>query len=96
MAHGAREFVRGPVHTNGIESLWSMFKRGYMGTYHQVSEAHLHRYVNKFCGRHNVRLLGTEAQMASVAEGMIGKRLRCAELTATPESPAGIPAGHPF
>ena len=96
VAHGAREFVRGPVHTNGIESLWSMFKRGYMGTYHQVSEAHLHRYVNKFCGRHNVRLLGTEAQMASVAEGMIGKRLRCAELTATPESPAGIPAGHPF
>ena len=39
--HGAREYVRGDAHTNGIESLWSMFKRGYMGTYHKMSKAHL-------------------------------------------------------
>ena len=83
VAHSAREYVRGPVHTNGIESLWSMFKRGYVGTYHQMSEAHLHRYVNEFCGRHNMRPLDTEAQMGSVAEGLVGKRLRYDELIAS-------------
>ena len=80
VAHGAREFARGDVHTNGIESLWSMFKRGYVGTYHQMSEAHLPRYVDEFTGRHNIRPLGTEDQMGSVAVGMVGKRLRYDEL----------------
>ena len=75
VAHSAHEFVRGPVHTNGIESLRSMFKRGYVGTYHHMSEAHLGRYVNEFTGRHNVREMGTEAQMVSVVAGMVGKRL---------------------
>ncbi len=95
VAHGAREFVRGPVHTNGIESLWSMFKRGYMGTYHHMSEAHLHRYVNEFCGRHNLRPLGTVEQMSRVAEGMVDKRLRYDDLTARPE-PQPVAADDPF
>ena len=93
VAHGAREFVRGDAHTNGIESLWSMFKRGYMGTYHQMSKAHLHRYVNEFTGRHNIRPLDTAEQMGSVAVGMVGKRLRYDDLIATPEP---ITAGEPF
>ena len=74
------EYVRGDVHTNGIESLWSIFKRGYVGTYHQMSEAHLSRYVNEFTGRHNIRPLGTVEQMGSVAVGMVGKRLRYDDL----------------
>ena len=81
VAHSTREYVRGEVHTNGIESLWSMFKRGYVGTYHQMSEAHLSRYVDEFTGRHNIRPLGTEDQMGSVAVGMVGKRLRYNDLT---------------
>ena len=80
VAHGAREYVRGDVHTNGIESLWLMFKRGYVGVYHQMSEDHLHRYVNEFCGRHNIRLMDTTAQMGSVADGLVGRRLRYDEL----------------
>ena len=80
VAHGTREFVRGDVHTNGIESLWSMFKRGYVGTYHQMSEAHLHRYVNEFTGRHNIRPQDTVEQMGSVADGLVGRRLRYDEL----------------
>ena len=82
VAHSVREFARGPVHTNGIESLWSMFKRGYIGTYHQMSEAHLHRYVDEFTGRHNIRPLDTLEQMGSVVEGAVGKRLRYANLIA--------------
>ncbi len=91
VAHGTREYVRGDAHTNGIESLWSMFKRGYMGTYHQMSRAHLHRYVNEFTGRHNVRPLDTEAQMASVAAGMVGRKLYYDDLIATPEPVAAEP-----
>ena len=74
--------MRGDVHTNGIESLWSMFKRGYVGTYHQMSEDHLHRYVNEFTGRHNIRPLGTVEQMGRVADGLVGRRLRYEELIA--------------
>ena len=43
--HSIQEFVRGDVPTNGVESLWSMLKRGYVGTYHKVSPKHLSRYV---------------------------------------------------
>ena len=82
VAHSAEEFVRGDVHTNTIESLWSMFKRGYVGTCHHMSEAHLHRYVNEFTARHNVREMGTETQMETVAADMAGKRLRYADLIA--------------
>ena len=53
--HGVKEYVREQAHTNGIESFWSMLKRGYMGTYHQMSVKHLDRYGNEFSGRHNGR-----------------------------------------
>lgn len=82
VAHSAREYARGPIHTNGIESLWSMFKRGYVGTYHHMSEVHVGRYVNEFTGRHNIRPLDTDKQTASVVENMVGKRLRYADIIA--------------
>lgn len=47
------EFANGDVHTNTIESFWSLFKRGYIGQYHQLSTQHLHRYFDEFCYRHN-------------------------------------------
>ena len=78
--HGVGEYVRGQAHTNGIESFWSMLKRGYTGTYHWMSPKHLHRYVSEFEGRHNSRPLDTIAQMESVAHGMNGKRLQYQEL----------------
>ena len=59
-----------------------MFKRGYEGTYHKMSEKHLGRYVAEFEGRHNQRPLDTIEQMASMAQGMVGKRLRYRELIA--------------
>ena len=78
--HSVREYVKGQAHTNGIESFWAMLKRGYYGTYHRMSEKHLQRYVDEFSGRHNMRQLDTIDQMASVAKGMDGKRLRYRDL----------------
>ena len=80
--HGVGTYVIEQAHTKGIESFWSMLKRGYQGTYHQMSEKHLERYVTEFAGRHNQRELGTLGQMERMTRGMLGKRLRYAELTA--------------
>ena len=81
--HSAREYVRGKVHTNGVESFWSMLKRAYKGTFHKMSAKHLQRYVNEMVGRHNLRDLDTIVQMESIARGLVGKRLRFKELTAS-------------
>ena len=80
--HTVGEYVRGMAHTNGIESFWSMLKRGYHGTYHQMSPQHLGRYVGEFAGRHNQRPDDTVDQMAAMVRGMDGKRLRYRDLTA--------------
>ena len=80
--HSAKEYVDGLAHTNGIESLWSMLKRGVMGTYHQISSKHVDRYATEFAGRHNARPLDTIDQIHSLIQGMDGKRLRYKDLTA--------------
>ena len=80
--HTVGEYVRGQAHTNGIESFWSLLKRGYYGTYHKMSPKHLDRYVGEFAGRHNQRPDDTVDQMAAMVRGMDGKRLRYRDLTA--------------
>ena len=53
--HAQGEYVRGQVHSNGIESFWALFKRGYIGVYHLMSAKHLQRYVDEFTYRFNCR-----------------------------------------
>ncbi len=78
--HSVGTYVIGNTHTNGIESLWSMFKRGYQGTLHHMSVKHLDRYVTEFAGRHNARPMDTIDQMRAVVRGLVGKRLQYGEL----------------
>ena len=78
--HSVGEYVREQAHTNGLESFWAMLKRGYDGTFHNISEKHLDRYVNEFAGRHNIREKDTIEQMKEVVRGMIGKKLEYKEL----------------
>ena len=78
--HSVSEYVNGMAHTNGIESFWSLLKRGYHGTYHHMSEKHLGRYVWEFTWRHNCRDADTIDQMSGVIAGMVGKRLRYTDL----------------
>jgi hypothetical protein len=73
--HSLQQSVKGDVHTNGIESLWSLLKRAHTGTFHRLSPKHLDRYVQEFAGRHNRRELDTINQINSVRRGMEGKRL---------------------
>ena len=80
--HSAGEYVDGQVHTNGIESFWSMLKRAYKGTFHKLSAKHLQRYVNEFAGRHNIREMDTIRQMEEVVARMVGRRLMYRDLTA--------------
>jgi transposase-like protein len=77
--HSAEEYVRAAFwHTNTTENYFSILKRGIIGTYHHVSEAHLHRYLAEFDFRYNQRArLGVDdaQRMAKAAKGIAGKRL---------------------
>jgi transposase-like protein len=53
--HLAKEYVRGDVHTNTIESAFGLFKRALVGSFHQVSTKHLDRYLDEFEFRYNNR-----------------------------------------
>ena len=90
--HSVGEYVRGQAYTNGVESFWSMLKRGYYGTYHKISPKHLNRYVQEYAGRQNVREADTVEQMGGLVAGMSGKRLRYKSLIADNGLPSGTRA----
>jgi transposase-like protein len=76
--HSAGEYVRGGVHTNTIESYFSVFKRGMQGVYQHCAEKHLQRYLAEFDFRHNNRVaLGVNdvARAGNILAGVVGKRL---------------------
>lgn len=76
--HSAEEYVRGIVHSNTIESVFSVFKRGMRGVYQHCSEKHLHRYLAEFDFRYNARsALGVEdvERSQKALRGIKGKRL---------------------
>ena len=76
--HSAGEYVRGEVHTNTIEGVFSIFKRGMKGVYQHCKEKHLHRYLAEFDFRysHRVKLGFTDTDRTFAAiKGAEGKRL---------------------
>ncbi len=48
-------YVDGDWHTNTLEGFWALFKRGFIGQYHQLSVRHMHKYFDEFCYRYNYR-----------------------------------------
>lgn len=87
--HSASEYVRGEVHIQGMEALWSMFKRAHKGTFHKISPKHLNRYVQEFAGKHNIRNADTLAQMTLMVLALSGRRLRYRDLIADNGLPSG-------
>lgn len=83
VCHSAGEYVRGNVHTNGIESVWAVLKRGLHGVYHHASKKHLNRYVQEFTFRLNDGNVNrpTMARLDSFVAATIGKRITYKELT---------------
>ncbi len=55
VTHSKDEWVRGDVHTNSVEGVWSLFKRSVIGSYHQLSVKHLEAYLDEFEFRFNNR-----------------------------------------
>jgi transposase-like protein len=76
--HQIDEYVRGDAHSNTVEGYFSVLKRGLTGTYHSVSEAHLHRYLAEFSFRYSNReKLGIDdvSRAEILLQGFKGKRL---------------------
>jgi hypothetical protein len=75
--HSANEYARlgSYIHINTAESFFSIVKRGIIGAYHHVSEAHLHRYMLEFDYRYNTRAMRDFDRMAGSIPGIVGKRL---------------------
>jgi hypothetical protein len=71
----AVEYVRGNVHTNGIENFWSLLKRSIKGTYVSVEPFHLQRYVEEQTFRFNERKDNDGARFKKVLGSVTGKRL---------------------
>ena len=82
--HGAGEYGRGRVHTNGIESVWAVLKRGLHGVYHHASKKHLARYVDEFTFRLNDGNVAnhTTKRLDSFVDATVGKRLTYKRLIA--------------
>lgn len=76
------QYVRGQIHTQGIENFWSLLKRGLKGTYVAVEPFHLDRYVDEQAFRYNNRLNQKDGDRFSKLVGQIvGKRITYRELT---------------
>lgn len=82
--HSKGEYVRGDVHSNSIEGFWSLFKRGLIGQFHQVSVKHLNRYLNEFQFRFNNRD-AEDIFVLVIMNLLIGKALQYKALIAEPE-----------
>lgn len=77
VSHSTGEYakVSGFVHSNTAENFFSIFKRGVIGTYHHLSEAHLHRYTAEFDCRYNTRTMTDAERAAMILKGGEGRRL---------------------
>ena len=75
--HSIKQFVRldRVSHSNTAENFFSIFKRGVIGTYHHMSEAHLHRYCREFDFRYNTRKMTDAERTVEALKGARGKRL---------------------
>jgi len=89
--HSERAYVRAgtDIHSNTIEGVFSLIKRGVMGTFHSVSRKHLANYLNEFEFRWNTRKLNDGQRAAKAIRQVDGKRLEYRESV---DNPPYLPA----
>ena len=75
--HSAKQFVDGMAHTNSIESVWAVLKRGFYGIYHWFSRKHMSLYIDEFVFRLNEGncVIDTVDRLDALVRGVAGKRL---------------------
>ncbi len=89
----AVEYVRGEVHTNGLENFWSLLKRGLNGTYVSVEPFHLFRYLDEQAFRYNNRNgMDDKDRFVNVMRNASGRRLTWKQLTGKTEEISSAPA----
>ena len=81
--HSAGQYVNGAFHTNSIESVWAVIKRGHYGVYHKMSPPHRFRYIHEFAFRLNEGncKYDTVDRLESLIRGAVGRRLTWKMLT---------------
>jgi transposase-like protein len=79
--HSKKQYVNGNVSTNGVENFWALLKRGIHGTYVQVSDQHLHRYVDERAFTYNLRERTDLERFETALERSVGRRVTWADLT---------------
>jgi transposase-like protein len=81
--HSAGQYVNGIYHTNSIESVWAVIKRGHYGVYHKMSEPHHFRYMHEFAFRLNEGncKYDTTDRLEALIRGAVGRRLTWKMLT---------------
>ncbi len=84
VTHSTGEYVRGDIHTNSIESVWAVLKRGLHGVYHHASKKHMGRYVDEFTFRLNAGNVSrhTFERLDSLVGAVSGKQITYKELIA--------------
>ncbi len=86
VSHRRGEYVRlgTDIHSNTVEGVFSLLKRGVMGTFHSVSKKHLPNYLNEFEFRHNTRKLDDGNRVSRAIKAVQGKRLEYRESVDNP------------
>lgn len=79
VTHKTGEYARGDVYTNTAEAFFSLLKRGVIGTFHNISRKHLHRYVSEFQFRWDTRSMDDGARLRSAIRAADGRRLTYAD-----------------
>ena len=67
----SKEYARGDIHTNTIESFWAILKRGIMGQFHWVSKKYLNNYIDEFCYRYNAREIDSSSVFTMTLSNML-------------------------
>jgi transposase-like protein len=86
VTHSNREYVRQgtDVHTNTVEGVFSLLKRGVNGTFHSISKKHLPNYLNEFEFRYNTRKVDDGTRVTKAIKRVQGKRLTYRESVDNP------------